>query len=143
MNSFTATTKILENLNKKYRHLDNIMNLTKDMEKAMLANDTFSFGKLLDMRGDLMILADELDEENYEIISHLPAHLQEKMAAIIMPKKNSATETLSLDNPLETNIYDTNKRIAVLLGKIIKLDNEINAKVKSRQNARKLGSLRG
>lgn len=143
MNSFTATTKILENLNKKYRHLDNIMNLTKDMEKAMLANDTFSFGKLLDMRGDLMIMVDELDKENYDIVGHLPGHLQEKIAAIIMPKKNMGAETLSLDNPLETNIYDTNKRIAVLLGKIIKLDNEINEKVRSKQTARRLGNLRG
>ncbi|MBE6033224.1 hypothetical protein [Aminipila sp.] len=143
MDSFTATNKILENLNKKYRHIDNIMNLTKDLERAMMANDSISFGSILDMRGDMMILVDKLDEENRKLVSHLPNPLKERMASIIMPKKNSAGESVTLDNPLETNIYDTNKRIAALLSKIVKLDNEINQKIKKQSSSPGLGNLKG
>lgn len=143
MDSFTATNKILENLKVKYRYIDNIMNLTKDMERAMMADDSLSFGSILDMRGDMMILVDKLDQENREIISHLPNPLKERITAIIMPKREYTGESLTLDNPLETNIYDTNKRIAALLSKIIKLDNEINQKIKGQNQPSRLRNMRG
>nr|WP_315024768.1 hypothetical protein [uncultured Aminipila sp.] len=143
MDSFTATNKILENLKIKYRHIDNIMNLTKDMERAMMANDSISFGSTLDMRGDVMILVDKLDEENREIVSRLPGPLKERISAIIMPKREAAGESLTLDNPLETNIYDTNKRIAALLSKIIKLDSDINQKIKGQKQPPRLSNMRG
>lgn len=130
MDSFAATNKILDNLKVKYRHMDNIMNLTKDMEQAMISNDAVTFGALLDMRGNVMEAVDKLDSDNKEIVSHLPSPLRERIAGIIMPKKEA--EQLTLDNPLETNIYDTNKRISAQLAKIIKLDTSINQKV-SRQ----------
>lgn len=142
MDSFTATNKILENLKVKYRHLDSIMNLTKEMEKAMLADDTGAFGRILDMRGDMMILADKVDQENREIVLHLPEPLRQRMETIIMPKKEYKGETMTLDNPLETNIYDTNKMISNLLAKIIKLDAEINEKVRNRSRASSL-NMRG
>lgn len=144
MDSFTATNKILENLKIKYKHIDNIMNLTKDMERAMMTNDNISFGTILEMRGDVMILVDKLDRENREICSRLPSSLRGRISAILMPKKEATGETLKLDNPLETNIYDTNKRIASLLTKVIKLDNEINQRVKGQEGpSRRLTNLRG
>lgn len=143
MDSFTATTKILENLNKKYKHLDNMMNLTKDLERAMMADDSVSFGRVLDMRGDVILLVDELDLENREIVSRLPEGLRERLSAMIMPKKTQSGESLTLDNPLETNIYDTNRRIGMLLSKIIKLDQEINQRVKGANQPRRLGNMRG
>lgn len=142
MDSFTATNKILENLNLKYKHVDNIMNLTKDMERAMMADDSISFGATLDMRGDVMILVDKLDQENREITSRLPSPLKERISAIIMSKRQTAGESVTLDNPLETNIYDTNKRTVALLSKIIKLDNEINQKIKGQKQPPKL-NMRG
>lgn len=135
MDSFTATTKILENLNVKYKYLDNIFNLTRDMESVILSGDVRAFGKLLDMRGDLIILVDNIDQENFDIARRLPSPLREKIEAILMPKKSYAGDTLTLDNPLETNIYDTNKRISNLLGKIVKLDQEINHKVNASKRA--------
>lgn len=143
MDSFTATTKILENLNKKYKYMDNIMNLTKDLERAMMADDSLSFGRILDMRGDTMLLVDELDQDNRGLVSRLPGPLKERMSAVIFPGKGQAAEALTLDNPLETNIYDTNKRIAVLLSKVIKLDQEINQRVKGENQPRRLGTRRG
>lgn len=110
--------------------MDNIMNLTKELEKAMMANDSVSFSSVLDMRGDVMILVDKIDQENQQIVNRLPSPIKERMAAIILPKNNGNRETLVLDNPLETNIYDTNKRILALLTKIINLDTEINQRIK-------------
>ncbi len=143
LDSFTATNKILENLKLKYRHLDNIMNLTKDMERAMMANDSISFGKILDMRGDVMILVDKVDAANKEICKRLPSPLREKISAIIIPKKDKTRETLSLENPLETNIYDTNLRISTLLTRIIKLDGDINQRVKGQRTSGRLNNMRG
>lgn len=143
MDSFTATNKILENLKKKYRYIDNIMNLTKDMERAMMANDSISFGSILDMRGDAMILVDKLDQENKEIARRLPTPIKERILAIIMPKRGVTGETVALDNPLETNIYDTNRRIVGLLSKIIKLDTEINQKINGHKQSPRLRNIRG
>ena len=131
MDTFNATNKILDNLKKKYKYLDSIFTCTKDMQKAFERQDAVSFERLLDMRGDAMMLASKLDEENLLIIEKLPAPLAEKMRAILFPKKFSAAnvESLKLDNPLQTNIYDTNKQIGQLLVKIVKLDAEVSAKV--------------
>ena len=131
MDTFNATNKILDNLKKKYKYLDSIFTCTKDMQKAFERQDAGSFERLLDMRGDAMMLASKLDEENLLIIEKLPAPLAEKMRAILFPKKFSApnVESLKLDNPLQTNIYDTNKQIGQLLVKIVKLDAEVSAKV--------------
>lgn len=143
MDSFTATNKILENLKKKYRYIDNIMNLTKDMERAMMANDSISFGTILDMRGDVMILVDKIDQENAEIARRLPDPIKDRIRAIIMPKQEVVGETVTLDNPLETNIYDTNRRILALLSKTIKLDTEINQKVNGQKRPPRLRNMRG
>lgn len=131
MDTFNATNKILDNLKKKYKYLDSIFTCTKDMQKAFERQDAGSFERLLDMRGDAMMLASKLDEENLLIIEKLPAPLAEKMRAILFPKKFSAAnvESPKLDNPLQTNIYDTNKQIGQLLVKIVKLDAEVSAKV--------------
>ena len=131
MDTFNATNKILDNLKKKYKYLDSIFTCTKDMQKAFERQDAGSFERLLDMRGDAMMLASKLDEENLLIIEKLPAPLAEKMRAILFPKKFAAAnvESLKLDNPLQTNIYDTNKQIGQLLVKIVKLDAEVSAKV--------------
>lgn len=130
MDSFTATNKILDNLKIKYRYMDNIMSFTKEMEKAILANDAVLLGSILEMRGDVMVQADKLDTENKEIVAHLPSPMRERIGNIILPKKEA--EPITLDNPLETNIYDTNKRIAMLLSKIIKLDTEVNKRLSNR-----------
>lgn len=131
MDSFNATNKILDNLKKKYKYLDSIFTCTKDMQKAFELQDAVSFERLLDMRGDAMMLASKLDDDNLVIIEKLPAPLAEKMRAILFPKKFGAAnvESLKLDNPLQTNIYDTNKQIGQLLVKIVKLDAEVSAKV--------------
>ena len=131
MDSFNATNKILDNLKKKYKYLDSIFTCTKDMQKAFERQDAGSFERLLDMRGDAMMLASKLDDDNLLIIEKLPAPLAEKMRAILFPKKFGAAnvESLKLDNPLQTNIYDTNKQIGQLLVKIVKLDAEVSAKV--------------
>lgn len=138
LGSFTATTQILQNLNTKYKYLDNIYNLTRDMEAVVISGDVRAFGKLLDMRGDLIIMVDDIDQANFDIARRLPSPLRERIEGILMPKKDYSGETMTLENPLETNIYDTNKRISTLLGKIIKLDQEINHKV----NASKRSSSR-
>ena len=90
MDTFNATNKILDNLKKKYKYLDSIFTCTKDMQKAFERQDAGSFERLLDMRGDAMMLASKLDEENLLIIEKLPAPLAEKMRAILFPKKFAA-----------------------------------------------------
>lgn len=146
MDSFTACNEILKNLQSKYRHIDNIMNLTKDLERAMMTGDAESFGTILEMRGDAMVLADKLDKSNREIWGRLPEPLKTRIGGILYPKQMGAGgAAMTLDNPLETNIYDTNKRIGNLLSKVVKLDTEISNKVQGQQAGRQgpgIGEIR-
>lgn len=130
MDSFSITNEILANLKKKYRYMDNIFNLTKDMQKAFESEDGKSFEKILDMRGDAMFLVSKLDEENKGLISKLPTQTAKKMTAILFPKQAGVnSDAMQLSNPLETNIYDTHKQISQLIVKTVRLDSEISAKV--------------
>ncbi len=128
LNTFKATSQILKNLQIIYQYMNEIMNLTKDMENAMNTEDDVMFGKFLDRRGDFMVEVDILKQENKKIINRFPNDLKEKMLSIIEPKNNVAT--IKLDNPLETNLYDTNKRIMTLLKRIINLDKSIQKRIK-------------
>ncbi len=130
MDSFSATNKILDNLKKKYKYVDSIFTFTKDMQKVFELQDAVSFERLLDMRGDAMVMASKIDEANLEIIDKLPKPLSDKMRGVLFPGKQGVNiESIKLSNPLETNIYDTNKQIGQLLAKIVRLDSEVSARV--------------
>ncbi len=130
MDTFSATNEILKNLQAIYKYTDDIMHLTKDMENAMITDDDAMFGRLLDMRGDVMIKVDSIKVENKKIIAKMPEPLKSKILGIVEPKGKQVASTVKLDNPLETNIFDTQKSTMDLLKKVIALDNSIKNRIR-------------
>lgn len=123
--------KILDNLREKYKYYNEIYNLTKELEKVIQMNDEYSLASVLDMRERVMVKVDALDMENFKFIDQLPVPLEKKVRGILYPKEKSK-ETLKLDNPLETDLFDTNKSNIALLNRTITLDKKLNAQMNNR-----------
>lgn len=122
MDSITALNKILKNLQKKYDHLNQIMNYTRDLEATIKRRDEDSLGLVLEMRQQCMNLIDVIDEENHELLSRLPSPYKERIGEVFKP----SGQPIRLENPLETNIFDTSKRNNALLQRIVQLDETVN-----------------
>ncbi|MEA4987084.1 MAG: hypothetical protein VB095_03420 [Anaerovorax sp.] len=119
--------QILSILQKKYRRMDMILTITKELEKVVASGDETSLGIILETRQKEMDEIDQLDRDLKSIQGNMSPILQQKMNQILKPVSG---EAIRLQNPLETNIFDTNKRIIKLVEKIINLDTVIRNKMK-------------
>lgn len=123
--SMEILNQILHILREKYDKINQLHNLTKEMEKALNYDDAPSFGALLDMRQKQMDAIDELGRQNRQLIAKLPEALQSRVKKILAPNG----EPLRLNNPLETNIFDTNRRGLLLLQKVAALNDSVFQKM--------------
>lgn len=123
--TMTVLQGILNNLRKKYNLVNNILNLTKDLERVLNSGDEEMFGFTLSMRQNVMNLVDKVDAENRKSVERLSEPLRGKVKQMLNP----AGETLHLDNPLETDIFDTNQQILSLIKRIVSTDDTIQKKL--------------
>lgn len=107
--------------------MDMILTITKELEKVVASGDETSLGIILETRQKEMDEIDQLDRDLKSIQGNMSPILQQKMNQILKPVSG---EAIRLQNPLETNIFDTNKRIIKLVEKIINLDTVIRNKMK-------------
>jgi len=117
--------KILETLKNRHKQVDNLMALTKEMEKSIVANDMDSLGAILSMRKKSMDNIDGLNLEIRDAIEGLEQEDKDKVRQIL----DVESESTIFSNPLEANIYETNKATLSLVQKVIALDKEINEKM--------------
>lgn len=117
--------QILSNLRVRYDKINQLMNLTKELDAASKGEDPVSFGMILDMRQKVMDFVDELDKENNRLIARLPDHSQKKIKTLLAP----SGEPVRLENPLESDIFDTNKRTLLLVQRVAALDDTILKKI--------------
>ncbi|WP_324824508.1 hypothetical protein [Sinanaerobacter sp. ZZT-01] len=122
--------QILSILQKKYRRMDMILTITKELEQVVSTGDETSLGIILETRQNEMNGIDQLDRELKGIKENMPLPLQQKINQMLHP---ASGETVRLENPLETNIFDTNKRIIRLVEKIIDLDRVIRDRMKRKK----------
>jgi len=118
--------QLLSVLREKHKNMDNIMVFTKEMEKAIEANDLDSLGAVLTMRQDAMDKVDKLLAEQKEIIEKIDQPERGKIKLLLEP----TDERPAIDDPLEAAISDTNRAAFLLLKKIIALDENINKRMK-------------
>lgn len=123
--TMTVLQDIQGQLKKKYNQVNNIFNMTKEMEQAIQTRDEHSFGILLDMRQTVMKLVDETDEVNEKSLAKLPPDLEKKLRGILHPDGSA----LYLDNPLETDLLRRQQQIQLLLERIIAMDNAIQRRL--------------
>lgn len=127
MDTNQALTLLLSNLRQKYNHYNSIMNFTRDLLELADGRDPESFGVILNMRENSMQQIDRIDEQNSEVIAKLPENLRGKVKECLRP----SGAPITLDNPLQTNIFDTSKRNNQLLSRIIEADQQLNKRINS------------
>lgn len=126
MDTNEALTLLLSNLRQKYNHYNSIMTATRDLLDLSDGRDAESFGILLNIRGNSMSQVDKLDSQNKDIITKLPEQLKNKINECLWP----SGVPITLDNPLQTEIFDTSKRNNQLLLRIIEADDQLTKVVK-------------
>jgi len=124
-NETSAMEQILVLLKEKHKQIDNLMTLTKEMEKVIDRNDLESLGAVLSMRQDSMDRVDKLNDEVREKINGMDQPSQERVIKLL----RRAEEPIAFDGSLETEIFETNRMTMSLLQRIIELDEAINKKV--------------
>lgn len=112
---------ILGNLRKKYHHMNQLMEQTKQLDMAAKMNDAVSFEMALDMRWKTMIVVDKLDAENREQLNQLPELEQMQVRRLMRPRG----ETLEPEGEQQTDIYNVQRQILSVVEKVITLDDEI------------------
>ncbi|MCL2539153.1 MAG: hypothetical protein FWE66_02330 [Oscillospiraceae bacterium] len=129
MDTNEALTALLSNLRQKFNHYNSIMNTTKDLLELSDGRDPDSFGILLNMRESSMAQVDKLDHINGEIVAKLPPSIAPKIKECLWP----SGVPITLDNPLQTSIFDTSKRNNQLLLRIIELDSQLTKRINPRR----------
>jgi len=118
--------QILSALKEKHKQIDNLLTLTKELEKVLETGDPESFGAVLSMRQGSMNATDKLNAEITGILAKADDHFRAKVLSLLEAKD----EHIGFDDAIEKGIFETNRMTISLLQKIVKLDDEINKKVK-------------
>jgi len=105
--------------------MENLMSLTKEMEKVISVNDLESLSMVLNMRQEAMDRVDKINKEIDKTVSSLEPPYRDKIKQLL----HQTGQPVQLDNPLETNIFDTNKITLQLLKKIVDLDQAVNDRI--------------
>jgi hypothetical protein len=117
--------QILTSLKDRYKQMENLMASTKEMEKVIFVNDLESLGIVLNMRQEAMDKIDDINTVIQKTVLSLETSYRDRVKEIL----NNRSETMQLDNPLETNIFDTNRITRQLLKRIIDLDQVVNERM--------------
>jgi len=125
-NDTTKMEKILFALKEKYKQTDNLMTLTKELEKVLETDDPESFGVVLSMRQGSMNSIDKLNSDITDVLTKSAGPFREKILNLL----GTEEEQSEFESPLEKGIHETNRMTLTLLHKIVKLDDEINKKVR-------------
>jgi len=118
--------QILSLLKEKHKQIDNLMTLTKEMEKVIDRNDLGSLSAVLSMRQDSMDRVDKLNEGVRDNLEKTESGERERIIALLEP--NGALGAQS--DQTETGIFETNRMTLSLLKRIIDLDEAINKKIR-------------
>ena len=113
--------EILANLRKKYNRMNQLMEQTKELDKAARMNDGVSFEMSLDMRWKTMSAVDQLDHENRQLISSLPELIQLQVRKLLHPRE----EAVEPERELERDICNMQRQILSTVQKIITLDDDV------------------
>ena len=118
---------LLSGLMDRHRQMDNLMALTKEMGSVIEMNDLDSLGAVLSMRQKTMEKVDDIHMMVVKTIKRMDPMQRDKLKLIMKQE----IEAGSLDDPVETGIFNTNRTTLLLLQSIIELDDAINKRIRS------------
>ena len=123
-------TEILDvaiNLQKKYTKVNEIYNITKQIEESLYRNDYISLKIIIDMRTDVMLEVDDIDYEREILINNFTDDKKEFLRSLMQ-------KGLNQDNIKDSSYFKINElymKINRELEKIISLDKILNLKIAS------------
>lgn len=120
-----ALLSILINLQKKYNKLNEVLDLTKEMETALQRNDQVSFRMVLVMRQDVMIRIDKIDATTKILLQAIP----QDICKVINRQMCHESKQANPESEEEKKIGELYAKIQRLLEKIITIDRVMNKKI--------------
>ena len=120
--------QILSALKEKHKQTDNLMTLTKELERVMETNDPESFGAVLSMRHTSMAEIDRLNDEVRIILEGMEQASREKIIMILSPELPEGI--LTRECQVESEIFETNRMTMSILRRMVELDEKINKRIK-------------
>ncbi len=119
------STGILVNLKDKYNKINEIYEITKEMKEVFGRNDMYGLDMLADMRTDIIIAVDEIDQGRIEIIGSMEETERNKVLDAM--KEDIASYSTNEEDLKKIN--ELHVRIKKVLENIISLDKEINKRL--------------
>ena len=116
--------QILDNQRNKYRNLNEVYDLTKEIDRAFSEGDAPSLEMLLDMRQKKMEMCVKFDNMNFELLDQLSDEQKNHYMSLIVTK-NMTDSPEPVDESEET-IYTMTKRIRAQMLKTIEYNKAIN-----------------
>lgn len=117
--------KILNNLKSKFRSLNQVYDLTKELERALENGDEGSLEIVLDMRQKQLELCMDIDRQNEELVGGLTEAEKIRVNTLLRTQGKNPEP----DGEDEEEIYAMTKRIKNLLIKTVDYDKKVNSRV--------------
>lgn len=114
---------IMIGLQKKLSKMNEILDLTKQMDDALQRNDPVSLQMVLEMRQGVMMEVDEIDYEAHSLLERMAEEERNKILDILAMKQE-AIEIFELKK-----IDELNRKIKAVLKQTITIDKHLNMKI--------------
>lgn len=119
-----SAMEIAVNLQKKYNKMNEIYDLTKQMQESLYRDDIYSLKLIVKMRTKAIIEIDDIENECQELISRLS---EEEKAGILKSMSEEAIDE-QLQTPELKKINEIYLQFRRSLKKTIELDKVVNLK---------------
>lgn len=116
--------EIAVNLQKKYNKMNEIYDLTKQMQESLYRDDLYSLKLIVRMRTKAMIEIDHIENERLELIEELP---EDEKGSILQSMSEEAVHE-KLNTPELKKINEIYMQFRRILEKTIELDKVVNLK---------------
>lgn len=125
-----ALLSILVSQQKKYNKVNELLDLTKEMETCLGKNDQVSFQMLMLMRQQVMLDIDKIDGLRNVLFHGMPVEFREK-AKYAMSKE---AKVEMLESKQEIQIAELSAKIQRFLERIISIDRVMNQKIGGKES---------
>lgn len=122
-----SAEKILNNLRTKFRCLNQVYDLTGEMDDALCSGDRQTLDIILDMRQKQLEVCKSMDDQNDELVKDYPEPEKAHMEGLLHTAESYSTP----EDELEEQLLNLTKRIRALHMKTIDFDRKITDKIKN------------
>ena len=116
---------LLKNLKAKYRGLNQVYDLTKELDQVLRSGDESSVEMVLEMRRKQLELCVRMDQENEKLADQLPEPERARALGLVFTRG----EYTEPENDLEEQLLNLAKSIQRVKTRTMEFDNEIRQRL--------------